>query len=59
MRPVEATLYKESDTSGRLVLDSPQYGIAAGQAAVIYDNNRVLGGGWIKHARNKVLKDAA
>ena len=59
MRPVEATLYKESDTSGRLVLDSPQYGIAAGQAAVIYDNNRVLGGGWIKHARNKVLKDEA
>ena len=59
MRPVEATLYKETDTSGRLVLDSPQYGIAAGQAAVIYDNNKVLGGGWIKHARNKVLKDAA
>ena len=27
--------------------DEPQYGVAPGQAVVLYDNNRVLGGGWI------------
>ena len=29
-------------------LNDPQYGIAAGQACVIYDGDRVLGGGWIE-----------
>ena len=28
-------------------LDSPQHGIAPGQACVAYDGDRVLGGGWI------------
>jgi tRNA-specific 2-thiouridylase len=27
--------------------DDPQYGVAAGQALVCYDGDRVLGGGWI------------
>jgi tRNA-specific 2-thiouridylase len=27
--------------------DSPEYGVAPGQAAVLYDGERVLGGGWI------------
>ncbi len=27
--------------------DGPEYGVAPGQAAVIYDGDRVLGGGWI------------
>ena len=31
----------------RLVFDSPEYGVAPGQAAVLYDGDRVLGGGWI------------
>jgi tRNA-specific 2-thiouridylase len=30
-----------------VVLDQPQYGVAPGQAAVLYDGSRVLGGGWI------------
>ena len=30
-----------------VVLDEPQYGVAPGQAAVLYDGSRVLGGGWI------------
>lgn len=29
-------------------LESPEYGVAPGQACVFYDNHRVLGGGWIK-----------
>ncbi|HEX8621437.1 MAG TPA: tRNA 2-thiouridine(34) synthase MnmA [Allosphingosinicella sp.] len=31
-----------------LRFDSPEYGVAPGQAAVIYDGSRVLGGGWIE-----------
>ncbi len=30
-----------------LTFDDPQYGVAAGQAAVLYDDTRLLGGGWI------------
>jgi tRNA-specific 2-thiouridylase len=26
---------------------NPEYGVAPGQAAVLYDGDRVLGGGWI------------
>jgi tRNA-specific 2-thiouridylase len=41
-RPVPARL--EGD---RLVFDHPEYGVAPGQAAVLYADDRVLGGGWI------------
>lgn len=41
-RPVPARF--EGD---RLCFDSPEYGVAPGQAAVLYDGDRVLGGGWI------------
>ena len=34
----------EGDT---LYFHSPEYGVSPGQAAVFYDNDRVLGGGWI------------
>jgi len=30
-----------------VTFDEPQYGVSAGQAAVLYDGSRVLGGGWI------------
>jgi tRNA-specific 2-thiouridylase len=33
-----------------LRLETPQYGIAPGQAGVVYDESRVLGGGWIERA---------
>jgi tRNA-specific 2-thiouridylase len=42
MAPVPARL--EGST---LLLDEPQFGISPGQAAVFYDGDRVLGGGWI------------
>ncbi|RHW16896.1 tRNA 2-thiouridine(34) synthase MnmA [Sphingomonas gilva] len=41
-RPVPARI--EGD---RVVFDAPEYGVAPGQAAVLYDGDRVLGGGWI------------
>jgi tRNA-specific 2-thiouridylase len=27
--------------------EQPEYGVAPGQAAVLYDGTRLLGGGWI------------
>jgi len=41
-RPVPAQLHGD-----RLVFDVPEYGVAPGQAAVLYRGERVLGGGWI------------
>lgn len=32
----------------RVEFDEPQYGVAPGQAVVLYDGDRVLGGGWIR-----------
>lgn len=36
-----------SDEGLRVVFDEPQNGVAPGQAVVLYDGDRVLGGGWI------------
>ncbi len=56
-RPVSATLYPGSGQGeADLVLDIPVEGVAAGQAAVLYDGERVLGGGWI---RRRALPPAA
>jgi len=42
-RPAAASFDGES-----LHFESPEYGVAPGQAAAIYDGSRVLGGGWIE-----------
>ena len=41
--------------------DRPEYGVAPGQAAVLYDGSRLLGGGWIAEtqASSQSLADAA
>jgi tRNA-uridine 2-sulfurtransferase len=41
-KPVPARL--EAD---RVIFEAPEYGVAPGQAAVLYAGDRVLGGGWI------------
>ena len=47
--PVPATLYPGSHAGeAELVLDAPAGAVAPGQAAVLYDGERVLGGGWIR-----------
>lgn len=35
----------------RIVFTDPEYGVAPGQAAVIYAGDRVLGGGWIEETQ--------
>jgi tRNA-specific 2-thiouridylase len=35
-------------------LDSAQFGISPGQAAVCYEGSRVLGGGWIAAAERRL-----
>lgn len=49
-RPVPVTLEGTlgDGAPARLRFASPEYGVAPGQAAVIYAGDRVLGGGWIE-----------
>jgi tRNA-specific 2-thiouridylase len=47
--PLPARLYLGSHAGeAELVLDMPAGAVAPGQAAVLYDGDRVLGGGWIR-----------
>ena len=52
-RPAPARL--EGD---RVLFETPEYGVAPGQAAVIYDGERVLGGGWIAETQPAELAPA-
>jgi tRNA-uridine 2-sulfurtransferase len=38
------------DGNVQVAFDQPQYGVTPGQAAVFYDDDRVLGGGWISNS---------
>jgi len=42
-----ARFARADDGTVRVTLAEPEYGVAAGQACVLYDGGRVLGGGWI------------
>ncbi len=44
-----ATLFPRSDNRARVELHEPQKAVTPGQAAVFYDGDVVLGGGWICH----------
>lgn len=45
-----ARVFAQDAGGARIELDEPQFGISPGQAAVFYDGDRVLGGGWIDGA---------
>jgi tRNA-specific 2-thiouridylase len=45
--PIPARFHLDKNGEGRISLETPTYGVAPGQAGVIYDGGRVLGGGWI------------
>lgn len=59
MQPVAASLSVNADGTASLYLPTAQYGIAPGQAAVCYDGDRVLGGGWIVGTDRKNTLQAA
>ena len=48
--PMPAKVETGDNGEADIILETPQFGIAPGQAAVCYDGNRVLGGGWIMDA---------
>jgi tRNA-specific 2-thiouridylase len=45
--PAAATAEEFPDGRLQVRFDEPRYGVAPGQAVVLYDGERVLGGGWI------------
>jgi len=47
--PVQAR-FRLEEAGGRVTLDEPAFGVAPGQAGVLYQGDRVLGGGWITAA---------
>jgi len=56
--PVPATLYPAAvPGDAELLLSAPAGAVAPGQAAVLYDGERVLGGGWIRRSPGR--QDAA
>ena len=46
-RPVPAAVHPLDEAQAEVLLDDPLFGIAPGQAAVFYDGDTVIGGGWI------------
>jgi tRNA-specific 2-thiouridylase len=52
--PAAATFFARPDGGGEVVLDEAQFGISPGQAAVCYEGDRVLGGGWIVAAEHRL-----
>jgi tRNA-specific 2-thiouridylase len=55
--PVAASIAPAGSGEARVRLAAPQNGVAPGQACVIYDGDRMLGGGWI--ARPAECEEAA
>ena len=47
-QPVAATITKEDDGMAEVVFEQPQSAVTPGQGAVFYQNNEVLGSGWIQ-----------
>ena len=52
-KPVPVTL-----TGEWLRFDNPEYGVALGQAAVLYSGERVIGGGWINETVSTEIAEA-
>ncbi len=46
--PLPAIVTLDGNGAGEVMLDTPAFGVAPGQACVAYDGDRLLGGGWIR-----------
>ncbi len=55
MTPIAARATAHDDGSATLHLDTAQYGISPGQAAVCYDGERLIGGGWISGTSHSAI----
>ncbi len=47
-RPIMARLRPTGAATAEVTLETPEAGVAPGQAGVFYDGDRLLGGGWIQ-----------
>ncbi len=56
---VAARLFVRDGDAAELELYTPEYGVAPGQAGVIYDGDRLLGGGWIARSEAAAESPAA
>lgn len=54
MEPLDAALTLIGDDRAEVTLMEPHAGVSPGQAAVFYDGERLLGGGWIAGAERRV-----
>ncbi len=45
--PIPAKVYLKDNNEAHILFSKAEYGVAAGQACVFYQESRVLGGGWI------------
>jgi len=57
MAPVPATVAPAPDGRLAVTLEEPHTGVAPGQACVLYDGDRVLGGGWIEREPSPASAD--
>ena len=58
-QPAASAIWRAGpDGSARVELQEPQHGIAPGQACVVYQGDRVLGGGWISGTAGGVAASA-
>jgi tRNA-specific 2-thiouridylase len=57
-KPAAARISVSGDAA-EVVFDDPQFGVAPGQACVVYQESRVLGGGWIRRAEAAQARTAA
>ena len=48
----ELSAYREDSRCVQVVFEEPQLAVTPGQAAVFYDGERILGGGWIRNSFN-------
>ncbi|MEM6681677.1 MAG: tRNA 2-thiouridine(34) synthase MnmA [Pseudomonadota bacterium] len=50
--PEPVTVHIHDSGQADVLFDAPEYGVSPGQACVVYDGDRVLGGGWIKSSKS-------